>query len=784
MKGKIIKVLWWLFGAFWALTLITFVLIWFGIIGYMPDVEQLQNPIDKYASVLISDDGVQLGSYAHGSTNRIYVSYDELAEPLVQALIATEDVRFYQHSGVDMRGVGRAVIKRGVLRNTASGGGSTITQQLAKQLYSPHAKSTLQRLLQKPIEWVIAIKLERNYTKEEIIAMYLNQFDFLYNAIGIRSAAQTYFGKTPSELTLNESAMLVGMCKNPSLYNPVLHADSDAPLKRRNTVLLQMEKAGYISDETYTTAAAEPIRINFTSNTHSDGLAPYYREFVRLLLTAKKPKRSDYSQWNQEQYAIDSLLWETQPIYGWCQKNKKSNGSHYDLYADGLKIYGTIDSRMQQYAEEAVQKHMSEFVQPNFDREMRGFKLAPYSSDLTAQQRKEAIERALRNTDRWRSLKKLGMSPEEIRKTFDQKRKMRVWSYNGWVEKEMTPRDSVLYYKHFLHTGFMAMNPHNGNILAYVGDVDFRTFKYDMVSQGRRQVGSTIKPFLYSLSMIQGISPCEQVMHQPITLYDANGKAWTPRNTGAKRVGEMVSIKWGLQNSSNWVTAYLMGRTSPYTFVRLLHSFGIKGDIDPVVSVALGTPDVTVSEMVAAYSAFVNQGIRVDPIPVTRIEDRYGNVVATFTANLTEVLPARAALQMLDMMRAVVDGGTGGRLRFRHNLTMPLGGKTGTTQRNSDGWFVGFSPEIVAGCWVGGEERSIHFRSMAYGQGASAALPVFGYFMKAVYADPSLGYSTETPFNVPAGFSPCGEQATVELHEPLSEAVDDAVDDVMEAILE
>ena len=780
MKKNLVRLLWGLFAIFWGCVFALFVLIWYGVIGYMPDVEQLQNPIDKYASVLISADGEQIGSYALGSTNRLYVGYDELSESLVQALLATEDVRFYQHSGVDVRSLGRAIVKRGIFRQVGSGGGSTLTQQLAKQLYSPHAGSSVRRLLQKPIEWIIAIKLERNYTKEEMIAMYLNQFDFLYNAIGVRSAARTYFGKRPSELTLAESALLVGMCKNPSLYNPVLHSNSDVPIRRRNVVLLQMKKAGYITEDIYQRTIQEPIVLNFNSSTYADGIAPYYREFVRQFLTAKKPKRSDYSEWSQEQYAIDSLLWETQPIYGWCQKNKKSDGSCYDLYTDGLKIYGTIDSRMQRYAEEAVLKQMKEFVQPNFDRELRGSKLAPYSNDLTVQQRDEVIERALRNTDRWRSLKKLGLSPEEIRKTFDVKRKMRVWSYDGFVDKEMTPRDSVLYYKHFLHTGFMAMNPHNGNILAYVGGIDFRTFKYDMVSQGRRQVGSTIKPFLYALSMMQGITPCDQVMHEPVTLYDANGKAWTPRNTSASRVGEMVSVRWGLQHSSNWVTAYLMGRTSPYTFVRLLHSFGIKGYIDPVVSVALGTPDVTVSEMVAAYSAFVNQGIRVDPLPVTRIEDRYGNVVATFTANLTEVLPAQAALQMLDMMRSVIDGGTGGRLRFRHNLTMPLGGKTGTTQRNSDGWFVGFSPEIVAGCWVGGDERSIHFRSMAYGQGASAALPTFGYFMKRVYDDPSLGYTSQTSFNVPAGFSPCGEQSTVDLHESL----DSMITDVLEGNLE
>lgn len=731
----------------------------------MPAVEQLQNPIDKYASMIYSADGKAIGSYARSSSNRQYIEYSDLSDTLVMALVATEDVRFYKHSGVDVRSLGRAIVKRGIMRQSGGGGGSTLTQQLAKQLYSPHAQSTIERLFQKPIEWVIALKLERVYTKEEIIAMYFNQFDFLYNAIGIRSAAFIYFGKTPKDLSLNEAAMLVGMCKNPSIYNPVLHPDSNLSLKRRNVVLSQMLKAGYITEDRYEEARRQPIKINFHRVTHNDGLAPYFREYLRMMLSAKEPQRSDYPEWNKGQYDIDKEQWDTNPLYGWCAKNG------YDLYEDGLKIYTTLDTHMQEYAEQAVMKHMSEFVQPNFDREQRSSSFAPYSHDITAEQRKELIEKALRNTDRWRSLKALGMSSNEIRATFDVKRKMQVWSHHGMIERTMTPKDSVLYYKGLLHTGFMAMNPHNGHVLAYVGDVDFKTFKYDMVSTGRRQVGSTMKPFLYSLSMIEGMTPCDMVMHSPITLRDGNGKNWTPRNTGAKRVGEMVSIRWGLQNSSNWVTAYLMGRTSPVTFVRLLESYGVKGDLDPVVSIALGTPDVTVSEMVSAYSTFVNQGFRVEPLPITRIEDRFGNVVASFTPTLKEVLPAKAALQMLDMLKSVVDGGTGGRLRFRHNLQMPLGGKTGTTQRNSDGWFVGFSPDIVAGAWVGGEERSIHFRSMAYGQGAASALPIFGYFMKSVYGDSRLGYSVKTNFNIPQGFSPCGDDPVAELHGSLDSIV-------------
>lgn len=722
----------------------------------MPPIEQLQNPIDKYASLLISSDGKTIGSYARSGNNRVYTAYEEISPDMIKALIATEDVRFESHSGIDFRSFARAVVKRGILRQESGGGGSTITQQLAKQLYSPNADNVIERLFQKPIEWVIAVRLEKNYTKEEIIAMYLNQFDFLYNAVGIRSAAQTYYGKLPKDLSLQECAMLVGMCKNPSLYNPILHSDSDRPKGRRNVVLEQMQKAGYISDATKREAQASPLDLNFKVIKHTEGLAPYFRENIRLMLTAKKPERKNYPKWNQEQYRVDSTAWENNPVYGWCAKNKKADGSSYDLYADGLKIYTTLNSKMQEYAEKAVREHVGGYLQPLFEKELQTASMAPYTGNITQAERTQAIERSIRQSDRWFSLKQYGLSEKEIRASFDVKQKMQLWSWNGPKDVVMTPRDSILYYKRLLRTGFMAMNPNNGEVLAYVGGIDFKTFMYDMVSVGRRQVGSTIKPFLYSLSMLQGLTPCDMVMHSPVTMY-VNGQPWTPRNTNPKRVGEMVSIKWGLQHSSNWVTANLMMRTSPHTFVSLLRSYGVSGYLDPVVSLALGTPDVSVSEMVSAYSTFVGQGIRVDPLPITRIEDQYGNVVASFTPRMTEVLPADVALKMLDMLQAVVDGGTGSRLRFRHHLQMPLGGKTGTTQSNSDGWFVGFTPQIVAAAWVGGEDRAIHFRSMAYGQGASSALPIFGKFIKWVYDDPSLGYSNSETFHIPKGFSPCGQ---------------------------
>lgn len=748
--------LWKGFIAFWSIAALLFILMWYGVIGYVPQLEQLQNPIDKYASQVISADGELIGAYAHSGNNRTNTTYEELPSQMVEALVATEDVRFYKHSGIDMRGLGRAIFKTGILRKKSSGGGSTITQQLAKQLFSPRAKNSIERLLQKPIEWVIAIKLERYYTKEEIITFYLNQFDFLYNAVGIRSAALTYYGKEPSELTLTESAMLIGMCKNPSLYNPVLRPDSELPKRRRDVVLKQMKKAGFIDQETLQKAIAEPIETRFHRSSNAlDGCAPYFTEHLRLMLTAKKPRKKDYPKWRQEQYAIDSTAWATNPLYGWCNKNKKRDGSNYDLYADGLKIYCTIDTRMQAHAERAVREYLGGYLQPAFNREMKYLSSAPYSADVGKKGKEKAIERAIRQSDRWYQLKAEGCTDAEIRASFDKKRKMMLWSWDGYKEVTMSPRDSIIYYKGILRAGFMAMNPHNGSVLAYVGGPDFRTFKYDMVSSGRRQIGSTVKPFLYSLSLSEGVSPCETIIHAPISIM-VNGKVWTPRNTGSRNVGQPVTIKWGLQHSSNWVTAYLMSKMAPATFARFLRSYGINGRIDPVMATALGAVDVTVEEMVAAYSTFVGQGIKASPMYVTRIEDQYGNVVANFTPSLREVLPQDIALKMLDMLRAVVDGGTGGRLRRNHGLSMPMGGKTGTSQNHSDGWFVGFTPQIVAGCWVGGDERAIHFRSMSYGQGAASALPIFGKFMKYVYADKELGYNAAAKFDVPAGFSLCG----------------------------
>ncbi|MDR0794709.1 MAG: transglycosylase domain-containing protein [Tannerella sp.] len=724
------------------------------MIGYVPPVEQLENPINKYASQVISSDGKLLGNFSYGKDNRIYVSYSELSPDLVKALIATEDIRYVRHSGFDMRGFLRAVIKTVFLRQSSQGGGSTITQQLAKQLYSPGALSKFDRMLQKPIEWVIAVRLERYYTKEEIINLYLNKFDFLYNAVGIQSASRVYFGATPGTLKTEEAATLIGMCKNPSYYNPQRY--NERTLMRRNLVLTQMKKAGFLDRAACDSLSRLPLELHFSRLDHIGGSAPYFRENIRQKLTAKKPDRSDPKYqytWMQQQFREDSIAWETDPVYGWCNKNRKPNGDPYDLYEDGLKIYTTIDSRMQQYAEESMVKHMSEKVQPDFDRAKRGQKNAPFSKDVTDSIINNILNREIINSDRYREMRKSGVSDADIRKTFTQPVDMRVFSWKGDRDTTMSPMDSIRYYKGFMRSGFMAMDPRTGHVKAYVGGIDYNSFKYDMATTGRRQIGSTMKPFVYSLAMSEGLNPCDKVLHVQPTLMDENGNIWEPRNSTDKSIGEEVTIEWGLQNSSNWVTATVMKQLSPYTLVRFLRSYGLKGQIDPVIAICLGTPDISVCEMVSAYTVFPNKGIRMEPLFITRIENGNGNTIATFTPQNVEVLDEIASYKMLSMLQRVIDGGTGARVRFTYGIKAPMGGKTGTTQNHSDGWFMGFTPSLVAGCWVGGDERSIHFDSLTEGQGAAMALPIYGLFMQKVFADKTLGYSENEKFDISPDYS-------------------------------
>lgn len=720
-----------------------FCMITQGWLGYLPPLDELQNPKNKFATEVISSDLQLLGRY-YRNENRVGVTYNDISPNMINALIATEDVRYYDHTGVDVKSLFRAIIMLG-----KAGGGSTITQQLAKQLWSPRVNNIFERALQKPIEWVIATKLERLYSKEEILTMYLNQFDFLYNAVGIKSAAQVYFSTTPAELKMEEAAMLVGMCKNPSLYNPRRRPES--ALNRRNTVLNQMCKYEYITTQVCDSLKALPIELKYQSVDHKQGIAPYFREYLRQVLTAKEPKASQYSEWNQLQYQIDKRQWDENPLYGFCNKNHKPDGTPYDLYQDGLRIYTTIDSRMQRYAEESVSEHMQD-LQTRFFREKRRKSYAPFSQDLTPEDIDAIMNRSMRQTDRYRVLKKQGMSETEIKKTFNTPVAMRVFSYNGLIDTTMTPMDSIRWNKHFLRCGFMSMEAHSGAVKAYVGGPNFTHFQYDMVTSGRRQVGSTIKPYLFTLAMDEGMWPCDSTLNDSITLVDGNGVAWTPRDDHHANQGEMVTLNWGLEKSSNWITAYLMSLFTPEQLVRMMRSFGIEGQLDPVVSLCLGPCEVSVKEMVDAYTTFPNKGIRVEPLFVTRIEDNNGNILATFTPKTYEIISETTSYKMIYMLRNVMDHGTGVRARFRYGLKAPMGGKTGTSQNHSDGWFVGFTPSLVSGVWVGGEDRSIHFDNMSAGQGANMALPIWALYMQKVYADEELGYSIEEQFDVPEWF--------------------------------
>jgi penicillin-binding protein 1A len=722
---------------------VLFCFIAWGWIGYMPEVDELENPNYKFASEILSSDGKTLGTWSLSKENRVYVGYKDMSHSLIDALIATEDVRFEEHSGIDIRALGRAIVKRGIFLQKNAGGGSTITQQLSKQLYSPGAGNFMERLFQKPIEWVIAVKLERYYTKEELLTMYFNKYDFGNNAVGIKTAANTYFSKDPADLTIEEAATLVGMCKNSSLFNPVRRRELVE--QRRNVVLDQMRKADYITEEERDSLMQIPLRLKFHRVDHKEGLATYFREYLRIIMTAKEPHREDYASWQTQKFYEDSLAWENNPLYGWCSKNRKKDGTSYNIYTDGLKIYTTIDSHMQQYAEEAVEEHVGHYLQPLFFKEKRGKSTAPFTNQLTREQVKDIMMRSVRQSERYNTMRNAGYSESDILKAFKTPEQMSVFTWHGVKDTVMTPMDSIKYYKFFLRAGFMSMDPTSGAVKAYVGGPNYAFFQYDMAEVGRRQVGSTIKPFLYALAMENGFTPCDVTRNVPQTLITAAGESWTPRNTSSKRYGEMVTLKWGLANSNNWISAYLMSRLNASSLVRLIHRFGVKNrNIVASPSLCLGPCEISVGEMVSAYTAFVNNGLRCEPMLVTKIEDNEGNVIATFHPQMEEVISASSASKMLTMLRAVINEGTG--MRVRRYTSADVGGKTGTTQRNSDGWFVGFTPKLVTGCWVGGEDRDIHFDTMFYGQGAAMALPIWGIFMKKVFADKSLGYSESDVF--------------------------------------
>lgn len=779
---KMIRALWTINFCGVALVMLIGVMIYHGYIGYMPPVEGLLNPEDRFASRLFTSDGVEMGRFYQSRNNRVYADYSEISPNVINALIATEDERFMQHSGIDIMALSRVLFKTILLRQKNAGGGSTITQQLAKQLYSPESDGLMDRFIQKPVEWAIAVKLERYYTKEEIIKMYLNQFDFLNNAVGIKTAAHVYFNTTPDSLKIEQAAMLVGMAKNPSLYNPVRADRKDAAVGRRNVVLQQMLKADLITEAECDSLCALPLDVKFTKVDHKDGIAPYFREAVRLMMQAKEPRRGDYPDWDQQRFVDDSIQWATNPLYGWVEKNPKPDGTKYNIYTDGLRIYTSIDSRMQKYAEEAVIDHLKNTLQPQFERE-KGSR-GPYttnSAELGQLTPRKLIDRAIRQSERYRVLKNAGMSDAEIMEEFDKPVDMTVFSYDGGqVQKTMSPRDSVVYQKMFLRAGFMSMDPLTGQVKAYVGGPNFHFFQYDMAGVGRRQIGSTVKPFLYTYAFEEGFTPCDMFLNAQPSITLPTGEVWAPRNTGHARIGEMVDLYWALTNSNNWISARLMSELSPSTLARTMHTFGITNHLDPVVSLCLGPCDVSVREMVTAYTAFSNKGLRVDPIYVTKITGNNGNVISEFTPQYTEVMSQEAYFKMVNILQNVINSGTGSRLRRApYNITAVMGGKTGTTNYNADGWFMGFTPNLVSGVWVGGDERYIHFNRMAQGQGAAMALPIYGLYMKKVYADKSLPYSQTLQFpEPPAGFSPCYKESYGDA--PAAETPVEAIDNAFE----
>ena len=747
------KKYWKFFVIFWSVVLVgiigVFVFFWLisaGKLGFMPTFEELENPNNRFASEVYFADGPIMNRYFE-KENRKYIEYREIPQSVIDALIATEDVRFYDHSGVDVRGLFR--VAKGLLTaNTSAGGGSTISQQLAKMLFPRESDLNVFELaIRKFREWVIAVRLEKSYTKEEILTMYLKKYDFLNLAVGISSAADIYFQVPLDSLKVEQAAMLIGMAKNSSYYNPVRRPE--LTLNRRNVVLSQMYKYDKITREECDSLKKLPLGLNFKRVDHKEGLATYFREYLRLFMTANKPDRKRYRDLSQ--FRLDSVAWETNPLYGWCKKNVKVDGSHYDLYSDGLKIYTTLDSRMQKYAEEAVREHLSQDLQPLFDKEKVKKLRPPFSNDMTPAEIEEVLDRSIRQSERYRVLSKQGMSFDEIRKTFDQPLEMQVFTWNGIRDTVMTPLDSIKHYKSFFRSGFMVMQPQTGYIKAYVGGPDYRYFMYDMVSAGKRQVGSTIKPILYTLAMQEGLGPCDKVPNIPQTFILPTGEPWSARG-GTKRQGEMVTLRWGLANSENNISAWVLKQFTPEAVAQMAHKMGITSFIDPVPSVFLGTAEITVKEMVAAYSIFANKGVYNSPLPVYRIEDKYGNVLQEFRPESREVITENTAYLMCNLLEGVVTGGTGVRLRYKYKLMNPMGGKTGTTQKHADGWFMGVTPDLVGGVWVGAEDRSIHFQNLANGQGASMALPIWAKFLLKAYADPRLKMS-DRPFDRPAGIN-------------------------------
>ena len=719
---------------FWILlvtpfALVTLLLLMVGLFAKLPSFEELEHPDSKLATQVLAEDGEVLTTFH--IENRTYASYDELNQNLVNAAVATEDVRFYKHSGVDLKGLARVVFKTLLLRDSSQGGGSTITQQLAKTLYPREENSSkLHLVMTKFKEWITAVRLERDYTKNEIIAMYLNSIFFGSGAYGIKAASETFFAKAPAELNVEESAMLVGMVNKPTRYNPAINPDN--ALKRRNFVIGRMAKAGYISNHDRDSLCALPIVLDYHVQDHNSGHAPYFRDMLRRDMNAKKPRRSDYQY--SEDFTADSLRWANDEIYGWLNKNKKTDGSPYNLDKDGLRIYTTIDYKMQVFAEEAVVEHLGGYLQGAFNRELKGKRNKPFSNDIDQATVKRLMTQARKWSDRYRNGRKAGISEAQILAEFEKPQKMRVFAWNkkGYIDTTMTPDDSIRYYKSFLRCGFVAMEAGTGKVKAFVGGPNYRYFKYDNVSQAKRQVGSTIKPFLYTLAMQEGMTPCDRVVCTPQTFINWDGSEWTPRSTDKPEViGTTVTLKWGLANSSNNISAFLMKQFGPQAMAQMMHRMGIHSHVDEVYALCVGPADIALYEMVAAYNTFPSRGVYASPIYVTRIEDNQGNIITEHTNTKREAISASSAYLMANLMQGVVNGGTGSRLRYAYNLQGEIAGKTGTTNDCSDGWFIGYTPKITAGAWIGGEDRQIHFNSL---DGSRMALPIWGIWMKKCIA--------------------------------------------------
>ena len=757
VSAKTIRWIWLICFAPVVLVVVMMTLAATGAFGRMPSFEELENPKSNLATEIYSEDGKVLSTFF--IQNRSYVQYADLfpqdstrhiyldgydVPPVVAALISTEDVRYRDHSGIDIPSLVRVAVKTVLLQRSSQGGGSTITQQLAKNLFPRDTVrnrgkivKTSKLVMSKFKEWITALKLEYNYTKEEIATMYLNTVEYGSNAYGIKSAAQTFFGKEPHELAVQEAAMLVGVVNAPTRYSPVRNPEN--ALNRRNLVLQRMRVAGALTREECDSISALPIVLNYKPISHNEGTATYFREMLRLTMTAKKPKRNQfYNEWDYEQALKE---YEENPLIGWCHKNEKADGTPYNIYRDGLKIYTTVNSKMQLYAEQALQKQLESYIQPQMDAQYRWTKTL--FVDTEPEERDRIIRRAVRQSDRFREMKQAGFAESEIEASFGKPCHMKVFTFKGERDTLMTPRDSILHHKRIMRASFVAMDPHTGYVKAYVGGPNFRYFKYDMAKQGKRQIGSTIKPFVYTFAIDHlGLTPCTMVPNLPVTIETSNGQAWSPKEAGKVEYdGVLHPLMWGLAMSRNNYSAWLMKQAKqPEAVADFIHNMGIRSFIDPVPALCVGSSESNVYEMVSAFSTFANGGVHNDPIFVTRIEDRHGNLIASFIPQSQDAINERTAYTMLQMLKRVVDAGTAGSLRWRFDLhDVELAGKTGTSNENRDAWFMCVAPRIVAGAWVGGEDQQVHLRSR--GEGSVLALPIVGDFLKRVYDDGSLGVS-------------------------------------------